>query len=134
MSYLEQAQEALQEQQKARAEQMLQEDLQQILSFDSTVNSIEDIMAHESLMDCIRYMESNPCVRLPDAYKIVNFDRLMRESKGERRDEWDDFVLYCYHLLDDTDKEVIDGTLYRRAQYHMEHNKEIKKQCFHVMV
>jgi hypothetical protein len=73
---MQQAQAAIQENQNVQAQKMMNEDMQEILSFDPTVNSADEIMAQENFIECINYIESHPGARLTDAYKIVNFDRL----------------------------------------------------------
>lgn len=73
---MQQAQAAIQENQNIQAQRMMDEDMQEILSFDPSVSSAEEIMAQENFMDCIKYIENHPGSRLTEAYKIVNFDRL----------------------------------------------------------
>ena len=73
---MQQAQAAIVENQNIQAQRMMDEDMQEILSFDPTVNNVEEIIAQDNFNECIRYIENHPGSRLTEAYKIVNFDRL----------------------------------------------------------
>ena len=73
---MQQAQEAIKQNQDIQAQRMIEEDMNEILSFDPSVNSVDEITAQENYSECVNYAMTHPGIRLSDAYKIVNFDRL----------------------------------------------------------
>ena len=73
---VQQAQQAIIENQNVQVERMMQEDIEAIIALDPTVNSREEVEAQDTYQDCVRYCVNHPGIRLSDAYKIVNFDRL----------------------------------------------------------
>ena len=73
---MQQAQAAIQENEQYRNQRMIDEDMKEILSFDPSVNSADEVFSQENIHECLDYVASHPGIRLSDAYKIVNFDRL----------------------------------------------------------
>ncbi len=71
-----QAQEATAELNNIRAQQMLDEDFKKVLSLDTTLSSVEDIVNDPSYQAVIDYCQHTPGVRFSDAYKLVNFEKL----------------------------------------------------------
>lgn len=72
---VQQAARAMEEGQQAKAQQMIQEDFQAIVNMDPTITSVADVEKAQGFNDACAYA-SRTGVRLSDAYKIVNFDRL----------------------------------------------------------
>jgi len=64
-----------------RANQMMSADFQEVLSFDGTKSSEEDIINDPSYDTVVDYVQAHPGVRFSEAYRLVNFDRLTN-SKG----------------------------------------------------
>jgi len=73
---MQQAQQAILENQNNNASRMMQEDIEAIIALDPTVSKAEDIWAQENIWECVNYVNTHPGARLTDAYKLVNFDRL----------------------------------------------------------
>lgn len=59
-----------------RAQQMVEADFDEVLRFDASKTSREDIVNDPSYQSVINYVSSHPGTRFSDAYKLVNFDRL----------------------------------------------------------
>lgn len=72
---VQQAARAMEEGQQAKAQQMIQEDFQAIVNMDPTITSVADVEKAQGFNDACEYA-ARTGVRLSDAYKIVNFDRL----------------------------------------------------------
>lgn len=72
---VQQAARATEELNASKAQQMIQEDYQAIVNLDPSINSVADVEKAEGFSDACKYAAENG-VRLSDAYKIVNFDRL----------------------------------------------------------
>ena len=74
---IQQARQVLFQNQQAETNRMIEEDFKNIMAFDSSVNSTEDITKQDNFMDVITYVQEHPGIRMSEAYKIINFDRLM---------------------------------------------------------
>lgn len=74
---VQQARQVMFQNQQAESNRMVEEDFKNIMSFDHSVQSTEDITKQDNFMDVVQYVRDHPKVRLSEAYKIVNFDRLM---------------------------------------------------------
>ena len=72
---VQQAARAMEENDQAKAQQMIQEDYQAIVNLDPSIGSVADVEKAEGFNAACEYAAKNG-VRLSDAYKIVNFDRL----------------------------------------------------------
>lgn len=71
----------LQEQFTAQQVQsMVAEDMKAIMRIDPTKQSEQDIVSDPSYGQALAYVQEHPGVRLSDAYKLVNFDRLKSSS------------------------------------------------------
>ncbi len=70
------AREAIRRANDAQAENMIHEDYRKILELDPTIGNEADVPASEGFADAVQYTVDHPGIRLSDAYKIVNFDRL----------------------------------------------------------
>lgn len=70
------AREAIRRANDAQAESMIHEDYRKILEIDPTIGNEADVPASEGFAEAIQYTVDHPGIRLSDAYKIVNFDRL----------------------------------------------------------
>lgn len=58
------------------ADRMLQEDFESILAIDPEIGSIDAIPTTQGYSDAVQYTIDHPGIRLAEAYKLVNFDRL----------------------------------------------------------
>lgn len=76
-----QAQEVLQAQQQSEANRMIAEDVENIHKIDPTVNGLEDLKAQNNFPDVIQYVQTHAGVRLSDAYKLINFERLSKQKQ-----------------------------------------------------
>lgn len=74
---VQQARQVMLQNQQAEVNRMMEEDFKNIMSFDHSVQSTEDITKQDNFMDVIQYVQNHPGMRMSEAYKIVNFDRLM---------------------------------------------------------
>ena len=74
---VQQARQVMLQNQQAEVNRMMEEDFKSIMSFDHSVQSTEDITKQDNFMDVISYVQNHPGMRMSEAYKIVNFDRLM---------------------------------------------------------
>ena len=59
-----------------QTKQMIEEDIQTILKLDPSVGTADDIYGQENFNDVVKYCNDHPGVRMSEAYKLVNFDRL----------------------------------------------------------
>jgi len=59
-----------------QAQQMLDEDIRAIIGFDPTVESAQDVLSQQNFQEVVAYCGSHPGMRMAEAYKLVNFDRL----------------------------------------------------------
>ena len=73
---MQQAQQAIERNNDIEATNMLNEDMANVLSLDTSMHSVEDIQASDSFIDVVNYCNEHRGMRFADAYKIVNFDRL----------------------------------------------------------
>ena len=73
-----QAQQILEENNKAEAQRKLESDLKAIGEFAPEITSFEDLENHESCADVIAYVEKG--LSLVDAFKLANFNRLSAKS------------------------------------------------------
>lgn len=80
-----QAKQAIKSINEQNADRMVQEDLENILTIDPGMGSIEDITASEGYADAVQYAVDHPGIRLSDAYKIVNFERLANSKTQTAR-------------------------------------------------
>lgn len=71
-----QAKEAIRRANDAEAERMIHEDYRNILALDPTIGSEADVPNADGFTEAVQYTVEHPDIRLSDAYKIVNFDRL----------------------------------------------------------
>ena len=76
---MQQAQQALRENQEIRVNQQLQEDLKAIMKIDPSIRNENDLYASENIMQAIQ-MVNDYGVTLADAYKLVNFERLSAQN------------------------------------------------------
>lgn len=63
--------------QQQQVQTMVAEDMRTIMQLDPSKTSEEDIINDPSYVQAIVYVQQHPGVRLSEAYKLVNFDRLM---------------------------------------------------------
>lgn len=80
-----QAKQAIQSLNEQNAEKMVQEDLEQILAIEPGLGNIEAVTTSEGYSDAVQYAVDHPGIRLSDAYKIVNFDRLTNSKTATAR-------------------------------------------------
>ena len=80
-----QAKQAIQSLNEQNAEKMVQEDLEQILAIEPELGSIEAITESEGYSDAVQYAVDHPGIRLSEAYKLVNFDRLTNSKTATAR-------------------------------------------------
>ena len=73
---IQQAQEAIEQNNRIQSQRMIDEDMRAIIQFDPSVNSEQDIVTQPNFNEVVSYVETHPGMRLADAYKLVNFDRL----------------------------------------------------------
>ena len=73
---MQQAQQAIERNNDIEATNMLNEDMANVLSLDTSMHSVEDIKNSDTFIDVVKYCNEHPGMRFKDAYKIVNFDRL----------------------------------------------------------
>ena len=59
-----------------QTKQKIDEDIQTILKLDPSVGNADDIYAQENFDEVVQYVQDHPNVRMAEAYKLVNFDRL----------------------------------------------------------
>lgn len=63
--------------QQQQVQTMVAEDMRAIMQLDPSKTSEQDIINDPSYGQAIAYVQQHPGVRLSEAYKLVNFDRLM---------------------------------------------------------
>lgn len=73
---VQQAARAMEENNQAKAQQMIQEDLNMIVNMDPSIGSAADVEKAEGFSEACEYVQTHTGVRLSEAWKIVNFDRL----------------------------------------------------------
>jgi hypothetical protein len=71
-----QAEAAIAQNTQRESQRMVEEDMQKIIAFDPQVSNEQDIVSQDNFTEVVRYCETHPGMRLADAYKLVNFDRL----------------------------------------------------------
>ena len=71
-----QAKQAIASINEQNADRMVQEDLENILAIDPEIGSIEAVPQTEGYANAVQYAVEHPGIRLSEAYKLVNFDRL----------------------------------------------------------
>ena len=76
---VQQAARTMEEVNRMQAQQMVQEDYNEIVAMDSSINSTADIEQSEGFSAAVDYVAAHPGVRLSEAWKIVNFERLSAE-------------------------------------------------------
>lgn len=76
------AQRLQQQYQSQQVQNMVQEDFRKIMSLDPTKTTEQDIINDPSFNEAITYVQGHPGVRLADAYKLVNFDKLTSASNA----------------------------------------------------
>ena len=59
-----------------QTKQMIEEDIQAILKLDPSVGKADDIYGQDNFNEVVEYCNNHPGVRMAEAYKLVNFDRL----------------------------------------------------------
>lgn len=67
------------------ADRMVREDLENILAIDPGIGSIDDVATSEGYAEAVQYAVDHPGIRLSDAYKLVNFDRLANSKTATAR-------------------------------------------------
>lgn len=75
-----QAKQAMSAVNSQEANRMIAEDLAAIHRMDASVNNFDDVAKQDNYADVANYVQTHPGIRLSDAYKIVNFDRLTSEQ------------------------------------------------------
>ena len=73
---IQQAQQAIEQNNRIQSQRMVEEDMKTIIAFDPSVTSEQDIVSQPNFGEVVNYCETHPGMRLSDAYKLVNFDRL----------------------------------------------------------
>jgi len=73
---IKQAQQAIAQNNQVQSQRMIEEDMRNIVAFDPSVSSEQDIVSQPNFAEVVNYCETHPGMRLSDAYKLVNFDRL----------------------------------------------------------
>lgn len=71
-----QAEAATAELNSIRAQQFIDEDVKEVMRIDPSLTNREDFFKDPGVIESVNYIQSHPGMRLSDAYKIVNFDRL----------------------------------------------------------
>lgn len=64
------------EMQSREASQQVQEDIKAIMGLDKSYESTDDLIASDAFQKALEKCRLTPGLRLPEAYKIVNFDNL----------------------------------------------------------
>lgn len=59
-----------------QTKQMIEEDIQAIIKLDPTVGTADDIYSQDNFGEVVDYCNKHEGVRMAEAYKLVNFDRL----------------------------------------------------------
>lgn len=80
-----QAKQAIQSINEQNADKMVHEDFEAILSMDPEIGSIENVPTSAGYGEAVQYAVDHPGIRLSDAYKIVNFDRLTSSKTATAR-------------------------------------------------
>jgi hypothetical protein len=80
-----QAKQAIQTINEQNADRMVQEDFEQILAIDPSIGSLEAVPETEGYNAAVQYTIDHPGIRLADAYKLVNFDRLANSKTATAR-------------------------------------------------
>jgi len=73
---MQQAQAAIEASNQMQSQRMIEEDMRNIIAFDPSVSSQQDIVMQDNFGEVVEYCNAHPGIRLSDAYKLVNFDRL----------------------------------------------------------
>lgn len=117
-----------------RAQQMMEADFTEVMKFDPSKGSADDIINDPSYMDVVNYVANHSGIRFSDAYKIVNFDRLSSSKTAAARQAVVNQVKGESHLangnsintgdsLDDIPASMVD--LYKEA-FPDKSTKELK--------
>lgn len=80
-----QAKQAIASINEQNADRMLQEDFTAILAMDPGIGSVENVPGSIGYSEAVQYALDHPGIRLSDAYKIVNFDRLANSKTATAR-------------------------------------------------
>jgi len=80
-----QAKQAIASINEQNADRMLQEDFTAILAMDPEIGSVENVPGSIGYSEAVQYAVDHPGIRLSDAYKIVNFDRLANSKTATAR-------------------------------------------------
>ena len=75
-----QAQAATAELNNIKSQQLIEEDVKEVMRIDPTLSSREDFFKDPSVIEAVNYIQGHPGMRLSEAYKIVNFDRLSTQN------------------------------------------------------
>lgn len=75
------ANEVLENVKQQETQRMMDEDLKLIQKIDSSITSLEDVFKSENYAQMLDYVEKNH-MRLPDAFKLVNFDKLTQKKSA----------------------------------------------------
>ena len=71
-----QAQAATAELNSIRSQQLIEDDVKEVMRIDPSLTNREDFFKDPSVVEAVNYIQGHPGMRLSEAYKIVNFDRL----------------------------------------------------------
>ena len=71
-----QAQAATAELNSIKSQQLIEDDVKEVMRIDPSLSSREDFFKDPSVIQAVNYIQGHPGMRLSEAYKIVNFDRL----------------------------------------------------------
>jgi len=77
---IQQAQMAIEQNNQIQSQRMVDEDMRAIIAYDPMVSSEQDIVTQPNFSQVVDYCKSHPGMRLSDAYKLVNFDRLASQK------------------------------------------------------
>lgn len=96
-----------------RVQQMMEADFAEVMKFDPSMSSKEDILNDPSYGVAVDYVRSHPGTRFSDAYKIVNFDRLSSSKEAAVKQQTINQVKGKNHLatgaainVNDTEEDI----------------------------
>lgn len=131
---VQQAQRMQAQMQAQQVQQMVQEDFREILKFDSTKSSEQDIINDPAYSQALGYVQSHPGVRLSEAYKMVTYDRAKSNSQAAAQQAAINQVKSKSHLKsvtgsagNDSERDIPAAELYRWKRMFPDKNaKELK--------
>ncbi len=96
-----------------KVQQMMEADFAEVMKFDPSMSSKEDILNDPSYGVAVDYVRSHPGTRFSDAYKIVNFDRLSSSKEAAVKQQTINQVKGKNHLatgaainVNDTEEDI----------------------------